>query len=268
MADLKSQSAPLYMVQFWLSTRRMTELARMLRLPLRDADTYYMVHCSLGELFGKNAPELFYVDQKPQNNRQNDGRFVRVLGYSQLPGDALAELARGFASPAVYEICDFERMASKPMPAQFGAGMRLGFELRACPVIRKASAGQSESGRRKWRRGQELDAFVARSWEVDDPAVELDREQVYREWLGKHFERNGAARPTRIALERFSLDRFLRRSKPQPSGKRKARTITRPAATLSGELEVVDSAQFSELLRRGIGRHKSFGFGMLKIRRA
>jgi len=268
MADLQTQIAPLYMMQFWLSTRRMTELARALRLPLRNADTYYMVHCALGELFGKNAPDLYYVDDKEHQTQQNDGRFVRVLAYSTLPGDTLAEIARGFASPMVYEICDFKRMACKPMPEQFPPGLRLGFELRACPVIRKASAGESPSGRRKWRAGQELDAFIARSWELDDPDVTLDREEVYRTWLNKHFERAGGARPLRVSMERFSLDRFIRRNQTESAGKRKAQTIQRPAATFSGELEITDSAQFANLLRRGIGRHKSFGFGMLKIRRA
>ncbi|TDP77376.1 type I-E CRISPR-associated protein Cas6/Cse3/CasE [Bradymonas sediminis] len=268
MTDSKTLGAPLYMVQFWFSTRRLAELARALRLPLRHADTSYMVHCALGELFGTNAPGLYYVDVQHGPKKVDDGRDVRVLAYSELPGDALMELARGFASPMVYATCDFERMAAKPMPSHFAPGMRLGFELRACPVIRKASAGESPSGRRKWRRGQELDAFVARSWELDDPEVDLEREAVYREWLTGHFERSGAVRTRRISLERFSLDRFLRRHGPQASGKRKASTITRPAATFSGELEVLDAAQFGELLRRGIGRHKSFGFGMLKIRRA
>jgi CRISPR system Cascade subunit CasE len=33
-------------------------------------------------------------------------------------------------------------------------------------------------------------------------------------------------------------------------------------------LVVTDSTAFQALLERGIGRHTSFGFGMLKLRRA
>jgi len=38
--------------------------------------------------------------------------------------------------------------------------------------------------------------------------------------------------------------------------------------TLTGTLRVTDSDAFLALLRSGIGRHKSFGYGMLKVRRA
>jgi len=37
--------------------------------------------------------------------------------------------------------------------------------------------------------------------------------------------------------------------------------------TLRGVLRVTNAEEFNHLLRSGIGRHKSFGFGMLKIRR-
>jgi CRISPR system Cascade subunit CasE len=44
--------------------------------------------------------------------------------------------------------------------------------------------------------------------------------------------------------------------------------IKRPDVTLTGVLTVTESDAFMEVLRSGIGRHKTFGFGMLKIRRA
>lgn len=269
MTETPTDVAALHMVQLWLSTRRMTELARMLHLPLRDADNAYLVHCALGELFGEHAPSLFYVDDAPTRpGERRDGRYLRVLGYTQLGRGPLEELARAFASPTVFEICDFSRMSSKPMPTHFSPGMRLGFELRACPVIRKASDGQSPSGQKTWRRGQELDAFVAKSWELDDPDTPLEREAVYRDWLGEQFERSGAARPRQISVDRFSLERMLRRHQASGKERRRAGTVTRPAVTFSGELEVQDSQKFAQLLTQGIGRHKSFGFGMLKIRRA
>lgn len=269
MTETTTDTAALHMVQFWLSTRRMTELARMLRLPLRDADTAYLVHCALGELFGSNAPSLFYVDDEQRGaTRGRDGRFIRVLGYTELGREPLEEIARAFASPAVFEICDFSRMSSKPMPTHFSPGMHLGFELRACPVVRKSADGQSPSGQKRWRRGQELDAFVARSWELDDPEAPLEREAVYRDWLTAQFERSEAAIALRISMDRFSLERMLRRSQAGSNERRKANTVQRPAVTFSGELEVKDAQKFAHLLRQGIGRHKSFGFGMLKVRRA
>jgi len=46
------------------------------------------------------------------------------------------------------------------------------------------------------------------------------------------------------------------------------KTMKRPDVTLTGTLTVTDSDAFGTLLRSGIGRHKSFGYGMLKVRRA
>jgi CRISPR system Cascade subunit CasE len=239
------------MTQLWLRMRRLVELARALGLPLRQVDHNYIAHCAMGELFGEQAPRPFCVER-------NNGQHLRVLGYSPLDCDALRSLAQLDAGPMVYEACDWSRIASKPMPTDFPAGTHLAFELRACPVVRKSSAGKHHEA------GAEVDAFLSRVWEVDDPEVPLQREEVYRDWLTAHLERRGGCRPVRIALERFSIERMLRRTQ---ASDRTAKTIKRPDVTLRGELEVTDGEAFADLLRQGIGRHKSFGFGMLKIRR-
>jgi CRISPR system Cascade subunit CasE len=44
------------------------------------------------------------------------------------------------------------------------------------------------------------------------------------------------------------------------------RTHEKPDVTLRGRLSITDSAAFADLLRRGVGRHKAFGFGMLLLR--
>lgn len=43
-------------------------------------------------------------------------------------------------------------------------------------------------------------------------------------------------------------------------------TFQRPDVTLSGRLQITDPSPFETVLRSGIGQHKSFGYGMLKIR--
>lgn len=244
-----SEDANLHMLQLWLGMRELTALGKSIGLPMRHVDTNYLVHCALGELFQDNAPRPFCVESM---SGKGDGRHVRVLGYSEVPGKALKAIAKTFASPMLWETSDWTRMASKPMPDCLPKGMRLGFQLRACPVIRKSSSGK------------EIDAFLDRVQEVDDPDVNIDREEVYREWLTGHFDRRGGAAPVSIRMERFSLERMVRR---RQGGSRKARTFKRPAATLAGTLEVTDGDKLNNLLASGIGRHKSFGFGMLKLRR-
>jgi len=251
------------MIQCELDAKGLTQLGRMNRLPLRKVDTNYLVHCALGELFQEQAPKPYSIE-----NDGAPGRQVRVLGYAPVGSEELQELARAFASPTVYEMATWERLASKDMPTTFPEGMRLGFELRACPVIRKSSAGSgtNENGQeRTWNAGQELDAFLARQWTADKS---LDRETVYVEWLERQFTTRGGAELVDAGLNRFSIERMVRRTQETESGDRTAHTVKRPDVTLSGTLQVTDGTAFTDLLRSGIGRHKSFGFGMLKVRRA
>jgi CRISPR system Cascade subunit CasE len=149
------------------------------------------------------------------------------------------------------------------MPTTFPEGMALQFNLRACPVVRKASAGEGPDGQ-EWSEGQELDAFLSKAWE--NPDEDLSREGVYREWLNDQFENRGGAEVDRdsIAMTRFSIERMTRRNGPD----RTASAIKRPDVTLTGRLQVTDGDTFVDLLRSGLGRHKSFGYGMLKVRRA
>ncbi len=262
----RNGNGSLYMVQLWLDARRLVQLGHMLGLfaGRRRVSTNYLVHCALGELFQDQAPKPFCVEgAKRQLARHDDenGRLLRVLGYSSVDGETLHELAKAFAGPAVYEICQWGRLASKPMPGVFPDGLRLRFTLRACPVVRKATSGP------RWKKGQELDAFLSHVWELNDKSVDVDREAVYRTWLERQFDLRGGAevKGKNIGMDRFSIERMTRRTRGPD---RKARTIQRPDVTLAGTLTVTDGPAFMELLKSGIGRHKSFGFGMLKIRRA
>ena len=251
------------MVQLGLDAKGLTTLGKMLHLPLSQTDTGYLTHCALGELFGDDAPKPFSIESAGSN-----GENVRVLGYTTANADTLQTNAQLDASPTVYEICDWDELAAKPMPETFPEGMTLQFELRACPVVRKASAGEgvNQNGEtRTWNEGDELDAFLAEAWtrpEEDD----LNREQVYRNWLARQFDIRGGAEvdSDAVAMTRFSIERMTRRNGPD----RTPDTIKRPDVTLTGTLQVTDGDAFVDLLRSGLGRHKSFGYGMLKVRRA
>ncbi len=264
MADSNTNS--FHMVQLWLDPQRMVQLGRMLGLDLAQTDTNYLVHAALGELFGDAAPTPYFVDDDPRtiDDTAREKQHVRVLGYAGLDAEALREEAKLCPNPTVTAICDWDRFVSKEMPTSFREGRRLGFEIRACPVVRKASAGQTSDGT-EWREGQELDAFLSRVWEIDDPDVEVNREDVYREWLKRQFEIRGGATPNSIGMTRFSIERMTRRTQGDD---RDQVIIKRPDVTLRGTLEVTDSNSFTSLVRSGIGRHRTFGYGMLKIRRA
>jgi CRISPR system Cascade subunit CasE len=251
MSDVTSSQSPLFMAQLWFDLRRLVELGRALHLPVQRVDDNYITHCALRELFGEHTPTPFSVED-------NNGKYLRLLGYSSLPMERLQEVAKAFAGPMVYQIPDWPKAVTKPMPSTFKIGFHLGFEVRVCPVIRKSGAGKYH------RAGAEVDAFLSRIWEVDEPTTPIRREDVYRDWLHARLSQAGAARLDSVHVKEFSLERMFRRDHAKD---RKASLVKRPVAVMTGNLEVTDSKEFTSLLRQGIGRHKSFGFGMLKIRR-
>lgn len=249
-----------HMVRLSLDAQKLTVLGKMLHLPLRITGTPYLVHCAISELFQDHAPKPFFVenDIKKTSSKNSNGRFVTILGYSELDLEGLKKVAQGFASPTVYSICHWDRSDSKPMPQTFPDGLELKFELRACPVVRKASDGP------KWKEGQEIDAFLSKVWEIDDKSVPVDREETYKEWLIHYFKRQNSADLTSLSVTRFSIERMSRRNH---KSNRKVKVIQRPDVTFTGTLKIRNGDEFKAMLYRGIGRHKSFGFGMLKIRR-
>jgi CRISPR system Cascade subunit CasE len=252
------------MIDLRLEMRGLTEIGKMHSLPLNRVDDNYLVHCALGKLFQDNAPKPYCIES-------SQGRHLRILGYAEVGADALHQAAQAFAEPAVYDrACDWDKLASKPLPESLPEGMTLQFELRACPIVRKASAGDNGKNgeqKRSWRKGQELDAFLAEAWKPENDGVELDRETIYRDWLAHQFEARDSGASVEvdsIKMTRFSIARMMRRQGPN----RKPKVLKRPEVTLNGRLKITDGETFMQLLASGIGRHKSFGYGMLKIRPA
>jgi CRISPR system Cascade subunit CasE len=243
------QAEPLYMLRLCLDTAGLFELGRRRHLPLREIDVGYLAHCALGELFGEGAPKPFHLE--------NGRRVVSLLAYSPAGAEELRRRADTFATPEVHAICDWGRFAAKPMPSSWEAGVRYGFRVRTCPVVRMMRDGE------KHRRGAEVDAFLARCWQLGD-GTPVDREAVYREWLTAELERRGGAILREFRMTSFQRERLVRRTGVE----RRAAIRERPDATMEGVIEVSDGAAFGELLRRGIGRHRSFGFGMLLLRPA
>lgn len=240
----------LHMVEFWMNGKELIELSRALKLP-RGCDDGYLVHCALNEALGGSAPAVFNVES-------GGDRQLRVLGYAAVPAESLQEMSQGFASPMGYHLVDWDRTRSKPMPAVIPSGLRFNFELKTCPIVRLASP---KAGHKK---GAEVDAFLARCWDVGKE-VEVDRSLVYMEWLRARLGNAQGVELRGLEVEGFQLARLVRRTH---GGERKARTIKRPSVIFRGQVEMIDGESFQQLLARGIGRHRGFGFGMLKIRRA
>ena len=252
-------SEAFHMIRLACDAARLMELGRMLRLPLSQLDLDYIVHCALGELFQQQAPGCYWIEP------QREGRTVRVLAYSEVPLEALHELAKGYASPTVYAIVEWEKSAGKPMPEVFPEGMSLGFEVRVTPTMRLAKPlAPNPPHHRGIGKGAELDAYQVARERGDESAT---REGVYEGWLRRRLEPSCAVQ--RCAMERFSLAQTLRRggARSGSSGKRASKRVTLPDVIFRGALEVRQGEEFASLLRRGVGRHRGFGYGMMRVRR-
>lgn len=254
-----SQAAPpLYLLHTQPDARLLaTWMARH-----RTHDEGEALHGLLRAAFGAAAPQPFrYLDEARG-----------LLAYTPLDAQALAtQVAKAVdADPLAVRTLGLTASAQhggyrlRPYPTQWAQGQVLGFEVRVRPTVRGA-------------RGEQ-DAFlraVAQAGGKDGALVQ--REAVYAQWLhGQLGPREGQPRQPwqgavellDVQLQAFARSPITRRSQPGAGGERKGRVIDGPDATVTGRLRVTDSDAFAQLLARGVGRHRSYGFGMLLLQRA
>ena len=93
-----------------------------------DEDFGYAAHAWLAATLGEQAPRPFRLMETRAG--------LRLLGYAAADVASLAQHARDFALPDALAVCNWSAAAGKEMPATWTAGRRLGFEVRACPIIR------------------------------------------------------------------------------------------------------------------------------------
>lgn len=248
----------LFMVRLSLDAARLAALGQRSRLPARHDDTGVLVHSGLSAIFGEGALQPFRV--------VSERRRVAVVGYTRHDEEELRRRAREVADPAIHVACDWSELAVKQMPAQWPLGRRLGFEVRACPVVRLARPLEA-SGRGdeliRYERGRELDAWLHHRLSGADPERVDGREAVYGDWLRARVGATASIEEAR--LEGFRRLELVRRDHTTA---RRPRMLERPEAVLRGVLAIADSASFGELLAHGVGRHRAYGFGMILLRRA
>jgi len=246
---------PLYMVRLVLDFARLAALGQRAGLPPGHEDTGFLVHAAIAALFGEGEVQPFRVVAQ--------GRGVGVVGYTRLAEDELRDRAQELADPAAYAASDWAQLAVKPMPLHWPSGRRLGFEVRTCPVVRLARP--MEVGRAgaavHYARGSELDAWLHSKLASNDPQSPGGREGVYGGWLRARI--GSAATIEEARLEGFRLIELVRRDR---TTQRRPHFLARPDALLRGVLTVFDGDAFGELLERGVGRHRAYGFGMMLLR--
>jgi CRISPR system Cascade subunit CasE len=223
----------------------------------RGGDLGYALHAALRTAFGEASPKPFVL--------RIEGREPQILGYiandpetilvhAALPPVAEADLVAPLGLPG---------LEARALPAAWRPGQVLDFEVRARPVTRTRPHGRDGPTR-------ERDVFFAAIDGTPAPCEAMphrswpQRERIYGEWLARELGRSGAAIVETARLVAFRRTRVLSRP-PGRDGRRRPSESEGPDALLRGRLRIVDGAGFAELLARGVGRHRAFGFGMLLL---
>ena len=217
------------------------------RLP----DPDHAMHCLLTECFGELAPRPFRAILP------RDGSDGVLYGYGRSDADTLREAVAICADPLQSRVLPGEKLDSKPMPTLWQVGRQVGFELRLRPVVRRSRNSSV-------RPGKECDAYLWEALKHPKGGMRRSREQVYTEWLSKQLDRRGGARleQEHTRLVSFQRTRAFRRARPA-FGRTEG-----PDAVIRGVLTITDAETFTDLLVRGVGRHKAYGYGMLLLRPA
>ena len=244
-------SEPLRMLRLYPDLRRLAAWGHERGLVTRSGDLGYVLHAALKAALQDLAPKPFrLIETAP-------GRHA-VLAYTEASAEAL--VARAVSAESDTEsVLGLRTLESKPMPSRWPVGGRFRFELRARPVVRSGSDKNGEGAR-------ERDAFLHACHAARDTPV--DRGTVYAVWLAEQLARHRGARlpqgkdgRPQALLRAFQRLRIARRG-----ADRALREVDGPDAVLAGMLEVTDAEAFTELLRRGVGRHRAFGYGMLLLK--
>ena len=210
------------------------------------------LHHLLGETFRPGALQpfrLFVPDRQVRGN---------LYAYTSVSEAALRSDFAACAAPETARVLHMPGLAIRALPDVWRRGGRYGFDVRLRPVVRLAKEVVTPEAR--WTRGAELDAWFAlrlRARGVDLDALP-SRDAVYLSWLAK------------LLVPAATLDRANTRI-----AQRHHRDIVRGRTTIKGSDIVVhgtfvvrDPGAFAGMLRRGIGRHRAYGYGMVLLRPA
>ena len=223
--------------QRWMGSKR-----------LQDPD--HAMHCLLKECFGELAPKPFRLII-PRGG--SSGVFY---GYGKAGAEELRESAAICADPLQCRVILAGQLDSKPMPTEWQAGKRLGFEARIRPVARRSRNADD-------RPTRECDVFLREALQHPEKGgMTRSREEVYADWLSGQIDRIGGAV---VDIENTKLVSFQR---TRAIRKLHGRHSEGPDAVMRGNLTITDSTAFAALLARGVGRHRAYGYGMLLLRPA
>ena len=209
-------------------------------------DAGFAMHCLLAEVFGEVAPKPYRVIIPRDRGR----KFGVLYGYARSCAEELCSAMSVYADPLQSTIIPVSSIAGKSMPAFWQSGQTLGFEILIRPTVRNARGSRNA--------GKERDAFLAEIERCQEKQVRHSREEIYSNWLSTKIAMRGARLMNPAKLRSFRRVNVIRKLATRPSAG--------PDAVMHGTIEVIVPEQFANLLARGLGRHRAYGYGMLLLR--
>jgi len=167
------------------------------------------------------------------------------------PGEFLILASRTPADP--HDLFDLEY---KPFAPVLRPGQRLGFDLRANPVVSvHETPGQ---------RGRRADVVMHALHDLGPGERASARDAAVREAGAAWLARKGSTAGFGIATERLYIDGYETVRIPRNG----ERAIIFSTLTFQGVLTVDDPERFVASILKGFGAAKAFGCGLMLIRRA
>ena len=224
---------------------------------LKGVRAYDLMRADEGALIKTAFAETFGAGQWPKpfcvRRRGNDGLY-EILGYTKRSPEELVSIYSPLPSMAEAVPVDSIRGYPLNLPRE---GTELRFHITLCPMVRTYSDPS------KAIKGRERDVYTI---EVEKAAEEervsgkkthpRNRMEVYLEFLAQRMLGVDIVVAQPMG---FSLDKVLR-------GKGEAtHRFAVPSVSFSGILRVTDPSAFLSTVTTGIGRQRTYGYGMILL---
>ena len=238
----------IYMIRCAVDLPALHEWARSRKMRRQGGfDRGFVMHHLLTETFGDLAPKPFRLTE-PQ---RRGGREAALHGYTSVDVSGLVEASWTFADPLQAKVLPVRSMVSKEMPVEWATGRQLGFESLVRPIVRVAREGS---------RGKvEIDTYEHLQAQNGDGS-NISQPEAYHRWLSTQMEQHGRATLLTSRVHSFEMTRVARQYARQ--------SLPGPSAVMRGVIRVGDPCGFNNLIRRGLGRHRSYGYGLVLLRPA
>ncbi len=146
-------------------------------------------------------------------------------------------------------------VSTKDFLPKLNAGDRLAFSLQANPVISR------KEGEKSIRHDVLMDVkYRLKEKNLSLAEINSASEKAAKEWLIAQGERTGFS----CSLESISIDGYKKHSFYK---KKSAVPIKFSSIRYEGILSVTDPEKFVDMLKKGLGKSKAFGCGLMLVRR-